>query len=128
MQSSTNATPVNWNALEREIVRKGVERCGFQSDNAICVWNWISPGNEVRPHSHDFEQLVMILAGKANYHVGDTVYACEPGSVLRVPAHTVHFIEVTGDETVLNLDVFAPVRDDYAHLTTYQDLQRQSRP
>jgi len=120
MSEKEVVSPINWLELAREQVREGVERCGFQGDGAICVWNWVSPGNEVRPHKHEFEQIVMILQGTANYHVGDKVYACKPGSVLRVPPETLHYIEVTGDEVVLNLDVFAPVRSDYVHLTEYQ--------
>jgi hypothetical protein len=36
--------------------------------------------------------------------------------MIRVPPNTMHCIEVTGSETVLNLDIFAPIREDYAHL------------
>lgn len=111
----------NWNELPREKVRPGVERCAFRGDNAITVFNWIEPGNEVRPHSHEFEQLVYILEGTANYHVGEQVFACGPGSMLRVPPRVTHFIEVTGDQTVLNLDIFSPLRDDYMHLVGYLD-------
>jgi hypothetical protein len=32
----------------------------------------------------------------------------------------VHYAEPVGDEIVLNLDVFAPLRDDYRHLVDYQ--------
>ncbi|QAA94222.1 cupin domain-containing protein [Pollutimonas thiosulfatoxidans] len=126
MTEQSHVDPINWMDLVRENVREGVERSGFQGDNAICVWNWIEPGNEVNPHSHTFEQLVLILEGTANYHVGDKVYRCRPGSVLRVPSHTEHYIEVVGNETVLNLDIFAPVRDDYTHLTEYQTTSRDS--
>jgi quercetin dioxygenase-like cupin family protein len=91
------------------------------------VFNWIEPGNEVRPHSHEFEQLVYILQGTANYHVGDEVFECQPGSMLRVPAGQVHYIEVTGDQTVVNMDVFSPLRDDYMHLVAYQDDRQSGR-
>jgi hypothetical protein len=33
-----------------------------------------------------------------------------------VPAGVERYIEPLGDETVENIDVFAPARDDYAHL------------
>src|SRR5690554_1105078 len=111
----------NWNDLPREKVRAGVERCAFRGDNAITVFNWIEPGNEVRPHCHEFEQLVYILQGTADYHVGDEVFACRPGSMLRVPAGQIHYIEVTGAQTVVNMDVFSPLRDDYMHLVAYQN-------
>ncbi len=110
----------DWNKLPREQVRRGVERCGFRGDGAVLVMNWISPGLDVRPHSHTFEQLVICVEGEFNYHVGDEVFHMTPGCMLRVPPHTTHFVEATGSEVALNLDVFAPGRDDYMHLVEYQ--------
>ena len=117
----------NWNTLPRETVRPGVERCAFRGENVISVMNWIEPGNEVRPHSHTFEQLVLILQGHARYHVGDEVFDCTPGSMLRVPAGQVHYIEVVGEETVLNMDLFSPVREDYLHLVRYQEAAQPAK-
>ena len=110
----------DWNQLPRETVRQGVERCGFRGEDAIMVMNWISPGLDVRPHSHTFEQLVVCVQGQFNYHVGDEVFHMTPGCMLRVPPNTVHYVEALGDEVALNLDVFAPIRDDYRHLVDYQ--------
>ena len=94
----SKAMMVNWNTLEREFVRKGIERVGFRGENVIMVMNWVEPNIQVNPHQHDFEQLV-----------------------IRVPPHTIHYAEPVGDEVALNLDVFAPIRDDYAHLVKYQE-------
>jgi mannose-6-phosphate isomerase-like protein (cupin superfamily) len=33
-----------------------------------------------------------------------------------IPAGVEHYIEPTGNQTVENIDVFAPARDDYLHL------------
>lgn len=52
-------------------------------------------------------------------HVGDHVFDCGPGSMVRVPPDVVHYAEAVGDEVCLNLDVFAPVRADYLHLVDY---------
>jgi mannose-6-phosphate isomerase-like protein (cupin superfamily) len=35
---------------------------------------------------------------------------------MRIPAGVEHYIEPTGEEPVMNLDVFAPARPDYMHL------------
>ena len=110
----------NWNDLPKEIVRQGIERCGFRGENVVAVMNWVEPNITVNPHSHDFEQLVFCIQGKFNYHLGDKVHLMTPGSMLRVPAHTVHYVEPLGDEVALNLDVFSPIRSDYLHLVAYQ--------
>lgn len=120
MNQGTEVKMYNWNDLPREFVRKGVERVGFRGENCIMVMNWATPGMTLRPHSHEFEQIAICVQGRMNYHVGDQVFEMGPGSMLRVPAHTLHYAEPVGDEVVLNLDVFSPLRADYAHLVEYQ--------
>lgn len=110
-----------WESLPREEVRPGVTRTAFRGDNALMVMNWLEPGMEVRPHSHPFEQLAYILAGRVRFTVGGEVVEVGAGEVLRIPPDVVHCGEPVGDETAINLDVFAPVRDDYRHLTQYQE-------
>ncbi|TFZ02910.1 cupin domain-containing protein [Ramlibacter henchirensis] len=114
------ATMYNWNEMPREVVRQGVERCGFRGEDSILVMNWLSPGLDVRPHQHEFEQLVVCVQGRFNYHVGNEVFYMTPGCMLRVPPRVVHYVEPVGDEVALNLDVFAPMRDDYKHLVEHQ--------
>ena len=113
-------TAYNWNELPREFVREGIERCGFRGENVIGVMNWIAPDIVINPHRHDFEQLVFCIQGRFHYHVGAEVHLMTPGSMLRVPAHTLHHIEPLGDEVALNLDVFSQLRPDYMHLVDYQ--------
>ena len=113
----------NWNSLDREHVRAGVERVGFRGEDVICVLNWLTPGMEVRPHSHPFEQLVLILEGHVKFHVGDEVVESGPGSMMRIPPNVVHYAEPMGDQIALNLDVFSPIRDDYRHLIEYQESE-----
>lgn len=110
-----------WSELPREAVRPGVTRTAFRGDNALMVMNWLEPGMEVRPHSHPFEQLAYILAGRVRFTVGDDVVEVGAGEVLRIPPDVVHCGEPVGEEVAVNLDVFAPVRDDYRHLTEYQE-------
>lgn len=111
----------NWNELDREVVRPGVERVGFSSDKVMCVMNWLSPGMAVFPHRHPFEQLVLIVQGRARFYIEDEIVEAGPGSMIRIPPDALHHAEPIGDEVVLNLDVFAPPRGDYQHLIAYQD-------
>lgn len=111
---------MNWNDLAREHLRRGIERSGFGGENVLCQLAWIEPGAEQRPHSHDFEQLVIVIQGECLFHVDGVAHQCGPGSLLRVPPNAEHYIEVTGNEPVFEIDVFAPVRSDYAHLLDHQ--------
>jgi len=116
-----NVNVYRWEKLPREEVRKGVTRTAFRGDNALMVMNWLEPGMEVRPHSHPFEQLAYILSGRVRFTIGEEVVEVGPGEVVRIPPGIVHCGEPIGDEVAVNLDVFAPVRDDYRHLTAYQE-------
>ncbi len=111
----------NWNDLPSEVVRKGVSRSGFRGDDVLLVMNKVEPGMDVNPHSHPFEQIVYIVEGRVRFHVGDEEMEAGPGSLIRIPPDVEHWAEPLGDEPALNLDVFAPIRDDYRHLVEYQE-------
>ena len=110
---------VRWDEIPDEEVRPGVRRRAFGTRDCLLVMNHCEPGMELRPHSHDFDQLALITRGTAIYHVGDIANEVRPGSVLLVPAGVEHYIEPTGTETVENIDVFAPAREDYLHLLAW---------
>ncbi|GAB3066128.1 cupin domain-containing protein [Stenotrophomonas tumulicola] len=110
----------NWNDLPREVVRRGVERVGFRGQDTICVMNFLTPGMQVNPHQHPFEQLVLIVQGRVRFHIGDEAVEGGPGSMIRIPPDVIHYAEPIGEEVVLNLDVFSPLRRDYQHLVDYQ--------
>ena len=110
-----------WDRLPREKVREGVSRTAFRGDNAMMVMNWLEPGMEKKPHSHPFEQLAYVVSGRIRFEIGDDVVEVGAGQVVRIPPDVVHCGEAIGDEIALNLDVFAPVREDYLHLTEYQE-------
>lgn len=107
--------------IPRETVRRGVERAGFRGSDFITVMNWLTPGMEVKPHKHPFEQVAIIVQGRVRFHVGDEVYEAGPGSAIRIPGDVMHYAEPLGDEVALNLDIFSPIREDYRHLVAYQD-------
>ena len=93
---------------------KGVERKAFSGDGATVSLNRLQPGHEPRPHDHPHEQIVYILGGQIDFHVGETVTRLGAGGLLVVPPNARHWGVVVGDEPVLNLDVFTPKRAEYA--------------
>lgn len=115
------ATLYNWDTLPKEVVRAGVERAGFRGEDVLLVMNWLEPGMDLNPHSHPFEQVVYIVKGKVRFHIGEETFDAEAGSVIRIPPDVEHYGEPLGDEPALNLDIFAPIREDYRHLIEYQE-------
>jgi quercetin dioxygenase-like cupin family protein len=105
-----------WEDIPDEVVRPGVRRRGFGTPSCLLVMNECQPGMDLRPHTHDFDQIAMVISGRANYQVGEVRNEMGPGSVVLIPAGVEHYIEPTGNEVVKNIDVFAPARDDLRHL------------
>jgi quercetin dioxygenase-like cupin family protein len=110
---------VRWEDIPDEFVRPGVRRRGFGTLECLLVMNECEPGMDLRPHVHDFDQIALILQGRANYHVDGEKNEMGAGSILLIPAGKEHYIEPVGDEVVKNIDVFAPCREDLAHLLNW---------
>jgi len=72
--------------------------------------------NAVVPeHSHDHEQLGMVLQGSVEFRVGDETRPLGPGGTWRIPSNVPHEVRVGPDGAVV-IDVFAPVRGDWREL------------
>jgi quercetin dioxygenase-like cupin family protein len=104
---------VDWNKMEWQKVRDGVERKVFAGEGATLSLNRLWPGHEPRPHSHPNEQIVYIMQGQVDFHVGGEVKRLAAGGLLVVPPNVTHHAVVVGNEPVLNLDVFTPKRAEY---------------
>jgi len=72
----------------------------------------LDPGSVVPEHSHENEQLGIVLRGSLRFRVGDESRDLGPGSTWCIGAHVPHAVEV-GPEGAEVIDVFAPVRDDW---------------
>jgi quercetin dioxygenase-like cupin family protein len=82
----------------------------------------LDPDAVVAEHSHENEQLGMVLRGTIDFRVGDERRELGPGGTWRIAANTPH--EATaGPEGAVVIDVFAPLRDDFRALES-----REQRP
>jgi quercetin dioxygenase-like cupin family protein len=104
----------HWDALEWVQVRKGVEHKVILAAETTLQLVRYQPGNEIRPHTHDHEQIAHVLSGVLDYYVADdrgvmVAHRMVAGSTLAIPAGTRHYGQNAGSEPVLDLDIF-PVR------------------
>jgi quercetin dioxygenase-like cupin family protein len=75
----------------------------------------LDAGSVVAEHSHENEQLGIVLRGTMDFRVGDERRELGPGGTWRIAAYTPH--EATaGPEGAVVIDVFAPPRDDFREL------------
>ena len=70
-------------------------------------------GAEVPLHHHPHEQGGMLLQGRLQLTIGDETRVVEAGAMFLIPPNVPHRA-VAIDGPVVVLDVFSPVREDYA--------------
>lgn len=109
-------------ALPRESLADGaLERSAVRTDGALVTFNWIAPGHpEVPPHEHPYDQLSLVFGGEMELELAGRGYRLGDGELLYIPAGVPHTGRVLGETPVLNIDVFAPAREDYLHLADHQ--------
>lgn len=99
-----------------------------RTDGAVPQYNWNDiPKREMRRGVvqkifRDDEQIFMILKGHVTLHAGDQVFGCPAGTVIRIPPNVEHWAGAPSDAdgAALNMDVWTPLRPDYAKHTAYQ--------
>ena len=75
----------------------------------------LDPNSVVAEHRHPHEQLGMVLRGSVRFRVGDEERELGPGQTWCIPGDVPHEVHA-GAEGAVVVDVFAPVREDWAGL------------
>lgn len=100
--------------------REGVQSRAFRGVDTMVGIGTLHPEMEAKPHSHPWEQVVYIVDGECDFHVGDEVVSVEEGNIFVIPPDVEHCAETTSDEPCLNMDIW-PLREDYLYRTEYQN-------
>jgi quercetin dioxygenase-like cupin family protein len=83
----------------------------------------LDPGAVVAEHSHENEQLGMVLRGSMDFRVGEERRTLGPGGTWTIPANTSHEATAGSDGAVV-IDIFAPPRDDWSGLASFERQPR----
>jgi unsaturated pyranuronate lyase len=75
----------------------------------------IEPHATLPEHSHENEQLGIVLRGSVLFRVGKEEKAVEAGGTWSIPSDTPHFVRGGADGAVV-LDIFAPTREQWKQL------------
>lgn len=75
----------------------------------------LDPSAAVPEHSHEHEQLGIVLSGSVTFRVAAETRDLGPGGTWRIPPNVPHEVHA-GPSGAIVLDVFAPVREDWAAL------------
>lgn len=75
----------------------------------------LEPGTEVPQHSHEHEQQGMVLEGSLTFTIGDETREVGPGHAWCITSNVPHSV-VAGAEGAVLVEVFSPIRSDWANL------------
>jgi quercetin dioxygenase-like cupin family protein len=66
-----------------------------------------SPGQSVRLHRHDYDELILVQEGRATCTVGDEQHEVGAGDIIVIPAGRPHGFVNTGDTMLRQIDIHA---------------------
>ncbi|MDY6780780.1 MAG: cupin domain-containing protein [Halobacteria archaeon] len=72
------------------------------------TWVEVEPGASQMEHSHEPEQVYVIVSGEGIMRVGEDERRVESGDLARIPSNTEHGIENTGDTTLEYVSAATP--------------------
>lgn len=75
----------------------------------------IDEGFEVPLHHHPHEQGGIVIRGQMDLTIGDETRRLSPGDMYIIPGQVPHRAVAIGGD-VMVMDVFSPIREDYAKL------------
>jgi quercetin dioxygenase-like cupin family protein len=75
----------------------------------------LAAGAVIPLHHHPHEQAGMLLQGRMELTIGEEAQVCEPGAMFIIPPDVPHSARPVDGPAVV-LDIFSPVREDYAAL------------
>jgi quercetin dioxygenase-like cupin family protein len=122
MMKDTSDMLYKWRELPRHDRWNGfMQQAAFRGDDALLTFNFVEPGKQrPEPHSHPFDQIALVLEGRLNLEIDGKVMDMPAGSICRIPKNAMHTGWPAGDKPVVNMDVFAPPRQDYLFMCDYQ--------
>jgi len=72
----------------------------------------LEPGAVAEEHSHDHEQLGLVLRGSLRFRIGDEEREFGPGETWEISSGTLHRAEAGADGATV-LDLFSPPRSEW---------------
>jgi quercetin dioxygenase-like cupin family protein len=109
------ATPHRWTDIPSESITASIARQYITGDRVTVARFELKRGGVVPRHSHESEQLSMVLSGALRFVIDGTDIVVRTGEVLQLPSWLEHEVHVLEDTLVV--DVFSPVRQDWIDKT-----------
>lgn len=97
------------------ILKPGV--CGAKMwavglEKAMLTYFEMEPNTKFPEHSHDAEQITLVLEGELTFRYEEKEVTLRPGEVIAIPSNAVHSA-FTGTKSCKAVDAWSPVRKEY---------------
>jgi mannose-6-phosphate isomerase-like protein (cupin superfamily) len=98
--------------LPRELESATVNFEGYLhgDTNVSFIWVDLPPGGGPRLHRHPYEEVFIILEGRATFTVGATTVEATAGQVLVAPPNMPHKFVNSGEGPLRQIDIHASAR------------------
>src|SRR5574340_493872 len=101
-----------WERIPEEQLNPRLARRVLHGSNMTVARILLAKGALVPAHAHPHEQITMVQQGTLRFRMADGEIVVRDGDMLRIPPHAEHAVEALEDSVAI--DLFAPVRDDWA--------------
>ncbi len=98
----------NWNELPGHDKGDGRVQRVIAGENMTVLQQTIKAGTKPNPHSHPWEQMSIVLKGRATFRCMGKEVTHGPGGLVVFPPNEEHSTEVVGDEDFFVEEIFAP--------------------
>lgn len=100
-----------WNRVPKEQLSELLARQVIHGENLTVARIYLAKGAVVPRHSHENEQITVLIEGRLRFVFDDESKSVVPGQVMEIPPHAAHRVEALEDS--LAMDLFAPRREDW---------------
>ena len=80
---------------------------GLGSRHIALIRGWMEPGARHSSHTHDVDEVIVFLSGRAEMEVSGQTYGVGPGDAIHIPPRAVHGSVNTGNEDLCFVAAFA---------------------
>ncbi len=91
----------------------GARMWAVSLEHTMLTYFEVAPRSRFETHSHESEQITMVLTGELFFQVGPAVHCLKPGEVIAIPASVPHAVW-TEVLAVTALDAWSPVMKKYS--------------
>lgn len=113
MAGAEDATVHRWEDLPKDVPMDKLDRRRIIGERFMVSDVFLHAGCIVPSHSHENEQMAMVMSGRVKFGLGEGDDSREQtlgaGEVLHLPANVAHSAEALEDTRIL--DIFSPVSE-----------------